>query len=151
MTNAAASIALTFAGVDVQHDDFGIFLEITQGLNEGPEVRGQDFVIPSVVGRTATNRKADRRRILLSGIVRGNGTTHADQQADYRDMVETFQALFSPASDPAELAATLENGSVKTINARVLNVAWNEAIQSLFAFVSVEMESVDPEWTAAGS
>ena len=149
MTNAVAVIALTYDATDVQASDFGIFLEIVRGLNETPEVRGTDTVVPGRAGRIARNRVADRLPIELRGIVMGNGSTEADQRDDFRTNVLALRALFSPARTPTDLVATLEDGSTATISARPLNIVWDEQVPSLSANVSVELESVDPDWSIA--
>jgi hypothetical protein len=147
VTNAVAVIGLTYDGTDVQQSGFGIFLEIVRGLNETPEVRGTDTVVPGRAGRIARNRVADRLPIELRGIVMGNGANEAAQRADFRTNVLALRALFSSSRVPANLVATLEDGSTATISARPLpGMLWDEQVASLFANVSVELESVDPEW-----
>lgn len=152
MTHAAATIPLTFDGVDIQFSDLGIFLEIIEGLNDVPEVRGKDVVVPAADGQEFRNRRADRRRILLAGIVRGSGADVATQQADYRNNVQTLQALFDPTADPAILEATLEDGTIQTINARTVGnglvIEEVRRLPSLFATVTVTLDSVDPHWVA---
>jgi len=149
MTNPTAAIGLTFATVDVQDSDFGIFLEIVRGLNESPAVRGKDTVVPGRLGRIARNRIDDVLPLELRGIVMGNGSTDALQRADFRAGVNIIRALFSPSRAPAALVATLEDGSTATISARPLNLVWAEDVASLSASVSIELESVDPDWVIA--
>lgn len=150
VANDAATIPLTFDGIDIQFADFGIHLEIVEGLNEGPTVRGVDVIVPALDGRVARNRRADTRRIVLAGHVMGNGATQALRQADYRDNVTTIQTLFDPTGDPAALVATLETGDDWTIDARTLNVIWPhpEQVPSEFAYITIELESVTPNWSA---
>jgi len=150
MANAAAVIGLTYAGTSVQDGTIGLFLEIRRGLNEIAEVRGKDTVIPSAVGRRLRNRVRDRRVIELFGYVMGNGTGEAVQRADFRGLVDTLQGLFDPTTSAA-LVATLENGGTATIAARTVNMVWgNEKLPALRS-VSIELESVDPEWVLTGS
>lgn len=80
MTNAVATIGLTFASTDLQAADFGIFLEIVRGLNERPLPRGVDLTVPGRAGRIVRNRKADVLVIELRGHVLGTGaaTTGAE-------------------------------------------------------------------------
>ena len=73
MSSPVAVIGLTVGGTDVQVID-GIFLQIVRGLNESPEVRGIDTIVPGLAGRIARNRKADRLVIELRGHVMGAGT-----------------------------------------------------------------------------
>lgn len=153
MTNAAAAIGLTFNGVDIQRADFSIFLEVRRGLNEIPETRGKDTVVPGLTGRYFRNRVADTRKIELVGYVSGADATTPTEgplRRDFRHRVEELRALFDPTDDPGALAAALEDGGTATIEARTTSVVWNQIAPSL-ASVSVEMESVDPEWVVMGS
>jgi hypothetical protein len=79
----------------------------------------------------------------------GNGSTDALQRADFRAGVNIIRALFSPSRAPAALVATLEDGTTATISARPLNLVWAEDVASLSATVSIELESVDPDWVIA--
>lgn len=152
MANAAAVIGLTYDSVDLQRSDFSVFLELKKGLNELPEVRGKDTVVPGLTGRYYRNRVADRRELELVGYVSGYDATPSEtaDRRDFRHRVEELRALFDPTADPATLAAALEDGGSATIEARVTSVVWNQVAPSL-ASVSVQMESVDPEWVILGS
>jgi len=147
VTNPVATIAVTFGGTDVQAADFGVFLEIVKGLNESPEVRGSDLVVPGLPGRVPRNRVGDRLAIELLGMVSGSGATRALLLADFRANVRAVQALFAPTAAPAVLAAALEDGTTATILARPLNLVWRDVAPGI-AVVSVEMESAgSPYWT----
>ena len=144
MTNAAAAIALTYDGTDLQEDPFGVFLEIERGLNEPAEVRGIDVVIPHASGQTAGSRLGHRRLIELRGYVLGQGADESAQRSDFAAMREALRALFDPTTTKV-LSATLEDGATATINARTLNAAWVKIGPAYFS-VSIELESVDPDW-----
>jgi hypothetical protein len=150
MSSAAAVIGLTYRGTDVQDED-GIFLEIVRGLLDGREVRGVDLIVPSSVGQVVRNRVAHRRSIELRGWIRGvdAGGEDADR-ADFADNRAAFLALFDETLEPGDLVATLEDGSAQTIAARTLNVIKDQVVPS-FVNVSVELESVAPDWTITGS
>ena len=150
MTSPVATIGLTFDATDVQDADLGIFLEIIEGLGFVGEVRGRDVIVPGADGRVFRNRRFDLLPIVLEGMVRGNGSTTADRQSDYRANVSTIRSLFDPEKDPEPLVATLENGEVWTVAARTLNVMWKEQVISELAFVSIELEAVE-KWTVDGS
>jgi len=153
MSNAAAVIGLTFKSVDIQRADFSIFLEIGRGLNELPEVRGKDTTVPGLTGRYFRNRVADVRKILLVGYVSGAEATtpvESELRRDFRHRVEELRALFDPTDAPGAITAALEDGGSATIDARPLNIVWSQIAPSL-ASVSVELESVDPEWVIQGS
>lgn len=153
MTHPAATIPLTYGGEDLQAADLSLFLEITQGLNELPEVRGRDVLIPYLDGQRPRPRRPDTLRLVLAGHVMGNGAAAAARQADYRTTMRALGVLFDTARDPADLVATLEDGATATISARPLSIMANEQVPSEFAKVSIELLSIDPEWTysVAGS
>lgn len=145
MTSTAATIPTSYNGVDVQDLD-GIFLEITGGLSDSPTVRGVDVLIPKADGQTARPRRFQERRILISGFVRGTGSTQADQRADYRSNMRSLLSLFDAAAAPADLVAELEDGSTATVACRTLSVASVEPVQSEYGTVSIEMLAVE-DWS----
>lgn len=149
MTSAAAVIGLTYRGTDIQDTD-GIFLEIIRGLLDGREVRGVDLIVPAREGQIVRNRFAHRRSIELRGWIRGVAGDEDADRGDFATNRAAFLALFDETLEPGELSATLEDGSTQTIDARTLNVIPDEIVPT-FVRVSVELESVDPDWTVSGS
>lgn len=151
MSNAAAAIGLTYRALDLQEQPFGIFLEIVQGMNDVAEVRGVDVTVPALEGQIEASRVKHIRNIELRGYVAGQGSTNADQVADFRSMVSTLQALFDPTV-MGTLEATLEDGSTATIEARTIGdgLLWTQIVPAC-ARLSVRMESIDPEWVVSGS
>lgn len=155
MTTAVAVVGLTFSGTDIQQLD-SIFLEIRRGLGEVVDVRGVDLVVPSRAGQIVRNRVGHRLSILLEGYVRGVGMLTSGETAESsdRDAFATnraaLRALFDPTAAPAALLATLEDGTSQTIDARTLNIVFDELVPTHHR-VSIEMESVDPDWVAGGS
>lgn len=145
MSSPAAVVGLMFRGVDIQDLD-GLYLEIILGLDGIPEVRGEDSVVPALVGRVPRNRIADRLAIELDGFVRGVGSSETTDREDYRANVASMQALFDPELDPGLLEATLEDGTVATIHARTLTML-EESIVPTYKHVNFELESVDPRWS----
>jgi hypothetical protein len=147
MTTALGIIPLTYDTDDLQPENLGIFLEITQGLDESPEVRGKDVTVPGLAGQIPRNRQPHQLRILLTGHVMGVGTTTAEIQSSYRTLARYMRTLFRPYRLPADLVAgPLEDGSTATISARPLNTIWIPEVPSEFSRVSVELFSVDPDW-----
>lgn len=143
MTSAVASIGLTYRGTDVQQSNLGIFLELRQGFNETPAVRGADVIVPGKVGRILGTRMRDTRRVILEGIVQGAAGTEA---TSFRTLANTVIALFDPTIS-GNLVATMEDGSTKTLACRTLNSIWDQVGSPYFARVSIELESVTPDWT----
>lgn len=152
MTTSLAAIGLTYGAVDIQQSDLGIFLEITAGLDDSPDVRGIDVVVPGADGQVARPRRFDHRRILLAGHVMGNGDDETTRRTAYRSLRQTLSALFDATADPADLVATLEDDSTATIPCRTLSLVAIEVIPSEFANVSIELLAVE-DWTVipAGS
>jgi hypothetical protein len=152
VTNFAAVIGLSFDSTDIQQNPIGIFLEIKRGLYEGPEVRGEDTVVPARTGRIARNRMADRWVIELEGYVSGLGSTEDAQREHFLDLADIIGALFDPTAMPATLQAEMQDGGTRTIEARTLpTVLWNQVVPSM-AKVNIQLEAVEP-WvvTVAGS
>lgn len=151
--NDAAVIGLTFDGVDLQRSDFSLFLEVVKGVNEGPRVRGVDTVVPGLGGRIARNRISDGFVVGLQGYVSGVGTGEDQQRKRFADRRAEIRALFDPTADPANLVATLEDGTTLTCAARTLpSMLWDQIVPSM-ARLSLELESLDADWTVtvAGS
>jgi hypothetical protein len=146
VTTAVAPVTLTYDGTDIQ-DLEGIFLEIIRGApGEPAEIRGRDDVALGRDGRVARNRRKDRRVIELVGWVKGTGATEATQRGDYWDNRITLEGVFDSTAT-AVLSATLPSGDVYTISCR-LNppILYNQVVPA-YATVSLELESVDPDWT----
>lgn len=148
MTTQVFPIGLTFGGTDLQDlAGSGILLYLKRGLNEPAPVRGSDVVIPGKPGRLAGARVKDGRSgIVLEGIVTGAGATGALELSSFRSRWTTFAALFDPTVVRA-LVATLEDATTRTIQARTLNIAVDQSIAPMLAEVSIELESVAPDWT----
>jgi hypothetical protein len=145
MSTAVATIGLTYRGTDIQILD-GIFLEIVRGLTEVVEVRGVDLIVPAYAGQIVRNRVGHRLAIELRGWVRGTGASETPQREDIAAQRAAFRALFDPRLDPGDLVATLEDGTQQTIVARTLNILSVEIVPTFYQ-VSVELESVAPDWS----
>lgn len=151
MSHWAAVVGLTYSGTDIQNID-GLFLEITQGLNDAPTVRGIDVTVPGRDGQIVRPRRFHERRLLLAGFVRGSGADDATQRIYYRANVRNMLTLFDATALPADLVASLEDGSTATISARTADVAAPPLIEGLFANVSIELLALsDWDYVEAGS
>jgi hypothetical protein len=151
MTSPVGIVALTFSGTDLQPSDLHFFLDIFVGLNELPEVRGQDTLIPDQIGLQPRNRKATRRYIELRGFVRGAGADEEAQRGDFRDTMDALQALFDNTLQPDELVAVCEDGTTRTIDARPLSILMGTEPLPSYRSINVALESVDPNWVVTGS
>lgn len=139
----------SYAGTVLESADLSLYLEITYGLNEQPDVRGVDSVVPHLAGAIPRNRRAHDRRILLSGWVMGAGATQALQRASYQDTFDTLTTLFATDRAVANLVVTVPDATTRTIAARPLNVVIKEVSMGEYAEVTVELLSVAPSWTVA--
>ncbi len=153
MPHAGFPTSLTANSVDLTRSDGTILMRVTRGLNELPEVRGTDTVIPSAAGRTPRNRVADRLVVEAEGMVMGAGMDESAQRENFRYLVSVIRALMYPTQSPYELAVTLEDGiSVVSITARPVNVIWGEDDIPSYRTLSCQWESVDAaDWVALGS
>lgn len=83
---------LRFRGVDLQ--DENVSLDLAVGYAESPDVRGEDDIIPGAAGREPGTRRADVRRIVLQGHVRGTGGTAAERAESWRAATDAMLAAF---------------------------------------------------------
>lgn len=157
MTSGVATVGVTYDGEDVQRGDLGIFLEVVRGLNESPDVRGVDIVVPGAVGRVARNRIADRMVIELRGIVRGGtqAPTSLPRKVGARTILAAFAASGSSSIEvesPAGLAVgslVLISGGQRTVASITGNtLGLNTALGSDHA-VGEPVEEVTAETTLA--
>lgn len=150
MTTPVAAIPLTYDGDDIQlstDDQLELLLQITMGLNEPGDVRGQDVTVPYRDGQVVRPRRFHELPIALTGHARGIGATQDLRRAAYRQLMRYLRALFDPARMPADLVAELEDGSTATIAARPKpGMVVNEIIQSEYAELSIPMVAVE-DWT----
>lgn len=120
---------------------------IESGLDDGLAVRGTDTVVPGATGRTARDRKADRRLITVFGIIAGVGSTAAAQTDDFRDAMQVITALFNPTTAPASLVVAFEDGvRSATISARALPDPDIVYVGDVLAEVAYDMEAISPTW-----
>lgn len=139
MTSPAAIVGLLVNGFDVQRADLGIFLDLTEGLDEFPAVRGEDSTIPFMPGSLFAARTADSKKLVMTGWV----------IADRSDGVRAFFNELKRAVDPTAaaritVAATVEDGAEWTIDARPVSLIANSTMPE-FHRVSLELDA-QPYW-----
>jgi hypothetical protein len=147
--NLVPITGLTFAGTSLMRDD-GVFLMLKKGAGEIPSVRGVDTIVPGLTGRVFRNRVADRLVLELEGYVQGqeDPDDHDPTEPEaYYDLVDELVELFDPAADPAALSGTWPDGSIRSIDCRVVApLLWDEVIHGRLAKLNVALESVSPAW-----
>lgn len=146
----------TYAGTNLVELSSGVprkVIGLISGLDDTPEVRGSDTVIPGSTGQVPRNRIWDHRRIELAGFIAGVGASNAAQVADIRAILEEFRTLFDPTRSSATLSIGLEDGGTATIAARPVNMLVPATIDTIRAQVSIVLEAVEGEWdvTVGGS
>lgn len=144
MPNPYAAIGLTVDGEDVQRADFTRFLEIREGLSAIPTLRGSDVPHPGLPGQRARNRILNLLSIELTGWIQAPSLSQL--AVERKDLL----GLFRPSKGPVSLAATLENGVVISIPARVVDdgVTWGDE-PGATRKVNVAMEASDPPYWRA--
>jgi hypothetical protein len=143
--------SLTYDGTDLQRSDLSVHLEITLGLNDGLDVRGEDSVVPGATGRIPRSREGDVRHLQLAGWVQGVGTTEAARLADWQSLRDELEALFDPTRDEATLAGEAWDGTTRTIEARPEpGIIWNQSEIPGVTQLSVALIATDPTWAVSG-
>lgn len=142
MTSPVAVVGLEWDGYDVQRSDLDVFLEITEGLDELPELRSFHQVIPFRHGRRSDDPHADHRVLVLTGLLSGPS---GNERAGYRGYVDEVKAAFSPLRKNRVLVATLENGSQRWIRATPRDTKPVPIVPGASRY-SIELIADDPFW-----
>lgn len=143
MTNRHVIVGLTWDGYDVQRQDFGVLLDITEGLDDLPQLRTHHELVPFRHGRHTEEPYADRRPIVLTGLLDGRDGT---DRSDYRTYVDEVKAAFTPfRGSPGRLVATLEDGSTRWIWAWPLDMRPVPLVPGASKW-SIELVATEPFW-----
>lgn len=152
MPHSALPTSLVADGVDLTRSDGKLLFRVTRGINEVPEVRGQDTIVPSLNGRIPRSRRLDRHVIEAEGLVMGAGATEALQWTDFRSLMDSLVDLMNPVQDPYNIAITVEDGTTRTITARPLNLVSGDDDIPSYREVTLQWESVDAaDWGVSAS
>jgi hypothetical protein len=143
MVSPVAVVGLSWDGFDVQRPDLDIFVEIAEGLDELPQVRGGDQVVPFRSGRLPSPAIADWRVVVCNGWIAGSG---AAPRASFRAYLDALKAKLDQTSEPRLLVATLETGALRWIRATPRNLLPGPGIGGEFRTFSVEWRACDPYW-----
>lgn len=118
---------------------------VEHGLFDGLEVRGDDDIVPSKEGMIKRNRVKTKRSIEIMGNLQGLGVDPSAAAIDFINKMQTFEGLF-PLDARRWLQAELSDGSTYTIEFLALNLII-DMLTTDFARISVELESITPDWT----
>lgn len=143
VANAALATSIVANGVDLTRSDGRLLFYVTRGIDDVPEVRGQDVIVPGLGGRIPMNRRLDRLIVEAHGMVMGAGADETAQRVDFRSLIESLRDLMNPSSDPYNVVITVEDGSTRTITARPLNIVWSDIMIPTYREGSLQWESVD--------
>lgn len=156
---------LRFRSLDLQDGDpaaahiGGIWLDLEEGFYEPADVRGEDDVVPEASGREVGARIRDVREIVLTGHVRGQGTTAAERSSDWYTRTQALMAVMQLHSDPGVLEVDgpylgIPEGTGYSLNARVVRVI-SGRIRNRMSYQtwSFQLRCIDspPEWVEAES
>lgn len=146
---------LEYRDFGISGEDPDICIDLAEGFQLPPTVRGRDWIVPRLDGRTAGNRRKDVLILPLAGFVRGSGATAQDRLEDFNDNIAALMVVMDPSLISGELALSdgylgLDSGVVATIDARVLNASPGK-IRSYrtypFQLWTFDLECLSPEWT----
>lgn len=147
MTSPVAVVGLVWDGHDLQRPDLDVFFEITEGLDDLPEFRGEDQLIPFRAGRLPGLRLPHRRPIVATGHVMG--PADATAKAAFRGYVDELKGWLDPTAGERGLVARFEDSSTRWINCAARNIMPGEGWASEYRAFSIEWEAVNsPFWRA---
>lgn len=92
---------LSYRGVDLQ--TLNLHFDLASGYAEPPEVRGEDDIISGATGREEGARRADVRRVVFTGHVRGTGATQAARTLSWRIATDVLAAILDRTLSPGTL------------------------------------------------
>jgi hypothetical protein len=152
---------LEYRDFGISGEDDDICIDLTEGMWQPYQVRGQDWVVPKLEGKIWGNRRRDSMILPLAGFIRGSGGTATERLEDFNTNVLAVMAVMDTEAQPGTLKAStgylgLSSGAEATIECRVRNAAPGR-IQSYgnypFQLWTFELEALeDPvEWVISGS
>lgn len=134
---------------------------IVQGFDDPGTVRGLDAIVDGQSGRFVPpiSRVKDSRIIALRGWVVGQGATEVLARQNYRESIDDllencFDGTLAPFSIEVHGPVMgIASGMMRTLNARFLDVIWNEWLGGLARSGVARFECVDspPDWTETGA
>ena len=145
---------LEYRSFGISGEDADICIDLIEGMFLPWDVRGRDWIVPRLDGRTEGNRRKDTLILPLAGVIKGSGVDPTDRLEDFAANVEAVMAVMDPSLASGTLTASagylgLPVGSQATIECRVLNAGPGE-IQSYrsnpFQLWTFELEALAGDW-----
>lgn len=152
---------LTANGTELQPLNGKMHFYIASGLDDMPDVRGSDFIVPSAAGRRVPSTGArvnDRLVVELRGFVHGVGATEAAARQDFRSTIDTLHSAFmDPTIAPWNLivygpVAGVGTSRKRTISVRYLDATFSDWYGGLTRTFAISLECVTfPAWVDAAA
>ena len=119
---------LTYGSLVISGEDPDICLDLIEGYQLLPAVRGKDWVVPRQDYKTPGNRRKDRLVLPIAGIVKGSGGTPQERREDLNVNLTAVLAVLHTFAGFQTLTLSdgylgLPVGSEATIEARTVNGA----------------------------
>jgi Phage tail protein len=130
-----------YAGVDLR--SFGLFMNVADGVDSPPPVRGKNLLIPYQHGQRPTTKYYDERIILLVGEMHS-----LVSRADLQAKLDTLKALFPIGSGEQKLEIQRADGSYRYAMAEIRNTMGLQRLIWPIRSVpySIELVASDPLW-----
>ena len=145
---------LEYRSFGISGEDADICIDLDHGMYLPWEVRGRDWIVPRLDGRTEGNRRKDVLILPLAGFIRGRGLTPEDRLEYFAANVSAVMAVMDTSLGSGTLQASagylgLPVGSEAMIEARVLNASPGR-VESYrmnpFQLWTFELEAVSGDW-----
>ena len=145
---------LEYRSLGISGEDADICIDLAYGMNLPWKVRGRDWIVPRLDGRTPGNRRKDVLILPLAGFIRGTGATPQDRLEDFAANVSAVMAVMDTSLGLGTLMASagylgLPTGSEAAIECRVLNASpgkiesYGMSALQLWTF---DLEAVADDW-----
>ena len=123
MTNLAMPERWRFTTVDLS--TYAVLVRKVDGVDELPDLRGENRVVPAITGRRWARKRMDQKRLTLAVWVTsanaGGTLTEPTNARQVRANLDSLHALFSGRTAGA-LVRVMPDGSERTANAEVVAV-----------------------------
>lgn len=126
--------------------DGSMFFEVSQGLWDAPDTRGEDTTVPTKPFRIHEVRINDVIAIVLTGWVAGIGSTNAAKAASFDASMKLLRQWFRPDAAPGLLEVPLNDGTTARINARARDAVPGPLISADFRRYGIRLEAYE-DWT----
>jgi hypothetical protein len=135
----------TFKGNLLTPSDGSMFFEVSQGLWDSPDTRGEDTTVPTRPWRIHEVRLNDVLSIVLTGWVHGIGANDAARAASFDASMKLLRQWFRPDAAPGLLVVPLNDGTMASITARSRDAVPGPLISADFRRYGIRLEAYE-DW-----